>query len=177
VVRARCRPWRPRRCGCVTSAKLGQKWLSKRFGKTEAHRKHARADKGTEGAAEELIVDQGRHGGSIGVDGGVLASVVEERINQRATEHQSHTKKLERSLARADRHRRALATVNRAQRRCGRPRGRKAASSETRRSQAPRTGRLVLQGAGEAVTSFAETGRALQRRHELDGVEWRRWKK
>jgi len=150
--------------------KLGRKRLSKRFGKTEAHPKHARAKKGTEGAAEELVVDQGRHDGSIGVDGSVLMSVVEERINQRATEHQSHTKKLERSLARADRHRRALATVNRAQRRCGRPRGRKATSGVTRRNQAPRTGRLGSQGAGGTVTCFAETGRGLWRRCELIGA-------
>lgn len=104
-------------------------------------------------------------------------AAVDKRINQRATEHQSNMVKLKICLARAGTDRRALATVNRGRRRCCRPRGRTTACSETRRSQAPRTGRLGSQGVDGAVASFAETRKTLRRRHELDGVgRWRREK-
>ena len=46
-----------------------------------AHLRHARAERGTGGVTEELIVDQGRYGGSAGVDGGVPVATVDERIN------------------------------------------------------------------------------------------------
>jgi len=64
-----------------------------------------------------------------------------------------------------------LATVKRARRRCGRPRGRTTTRNVSRRKHTPRTGRLGSQGVGGAVVCFAETGRALRRRCELDGAE------
>ena len=46
-----------------------------------AHPEHARAERWTGGATEKQVDDHSRHGGEADVDGGVPASIVEERIN------------------------------------------------------------------------------------------------
>ena len=70
-----------------------------------------------------------------------------------------------------------LATVTQARQRCCRPQGRKTVRSISRRSQASRTGWLGSQRTGRAMTCFAETGKALRQRCELDEVgRWRREK-
>ena len=111
------------------------------------------------------------------IDGGVPASIVEERINQRATKHQSNMVKMNPGLRDQESYQSLLATVTQARQRCCRPQGRKTVRSISRRSQASRTGWLGSQGAGRMVTCFAETRRALRRWHELNGAERRRREK
>ena len=52
------------------------------------------------------------------VDGGVPVAVVDEKVIQQDTEHHDNMEKMELRFARAETHRRALATMKRARRRC-----------------------------------------------------------
>ena len=97
-----------------------------------AHLRHARAERGTGGVTEELIVDQGRYGGSAGVDGGAPVATMDKMVTQQDTKHHGNTEKMELCFARAETHRRVLATVKRARWHCGHPRGRRAMRSVSR---------------------------------------------
>ena len=66
------------------------------------------------------------------VDGGVSVAVVDEKVIQQDTKHHGNIVKLEVWLARAETHRRELATVKRARWHCGHPRGRRAMRSVSR---------------------------------------------
>ena len=75
-----------------------------------AHPRHARAERGTEGVTEELVVDQGRYGSSAGVDGGVPVTAVDEMIKQQGTKHHGNMEKMEQHFARTEANRRTPAT-------------------------------------------------------------------
>ena len=105
------------------------------------------------------VDDHSSHGGTSYVNGGVPVTAVDERINQLGTKHHGNMAKLELRRARTKTHHRVLATVTRTRRRCCRPRGRKARTAVSRRSQAPRVGRLGAQGASGAMMGFAVIGR------------------
>ena len=66
------------------------------------------------------------------VDGGVPMAVVDEKVIQQDTKHHGNTEKMELCFARAETHRRVLATVKRARWHCGHPRGRRAMRSVSR---------------------------------------------
>ena len=47
-----------------------------------AYPKHARAERWTKGAMEKLVGEQGSHGGTADVDGGVPVATVDENVTQ-----------------------------------------------------------------------------------------------
>ena len=84
---------------------------------------------------------------------------------------------LKASLERTRTDRSALATATCTPRWCCRPRGRRAFTASSRRSQDSRVGLLVAQGTNGAMKGVAATGKALRRQHGLAGVgQWRREK-
>ena len=106
-----------------------------------------------------------------------MATAVDKTVNQPGTKHHGITKKLKQGFTRSEAHRRALATTAQPRRRCCRPRGRRAWSASSQRSQASRMVWLSTQGTSGAMASITGDWRVLWRRQKLNGVRLRRWEK
>ena len=117
------------------------------------------------------------HGGTTVVGGGAPATTVVKPSNQQDVKNHNIEMKLKQSFSRSEVDRSALATVRRTRRRRCRPRGRRARTAVSRRSQATKAGRLDAQGVGEAIERFAATVETLQRQCELVEDEQGRWEK
>ena len=92
-------------------------------------------------------------------------TAVVKMSNQLWIKYHSIETKRNQPKPRTEMHRGALAAVNRARRRCCRPRGRRRCNSSSRLRQAELVGRLDAQGVSKAETSFAATGE-----HNNDGA-------
>ena len=91
------------------------------------------------------------------VGDGVPATAVVKISNQLWIKYHSIETKRNQPKPRTEMHRGALAAVNRARRRCCRPRGRRRCNSSSRLRQTELVGRLDAQGVSEAGTSLSTT--------------------
>ena len=103
------------------------------------------------------------HGGASLDDGDVPATAVDKTVNQPGTKHHGITKKLKQGFTRLEAHRRALAMTALPQRRCYRPRGRRAWSASSRRNQLTIVGWVDAQEKDGTRTTFTKTATALGR--------------
>ena len=142
-----------------------------------AHHEHTGVNGRTGGATKNWVDDHSSRGGTSNDDGDVLVAAVEEMTKQQGIKHHGIKVKLEQYFARTKAHRRALATTALTRRWCCRPRGRKAASGVSWRSQATRAGWLGAQGTSRATTALQRLERHYGNGESLPKLVGGNWRK